>query len=364
MFKKVLNNFGNVKIKLIILLVVFAVLISVSIKNFFITFINDSDSTIKYKETSTSNYIVKLKPNNFYDSSILPEGMSYIANLIDEIDLTFNYLFSVTEIVNYNVEYSVDAITRVYSEDGKTVLYEKIERIVDPVKVNNINIADYSFKKDVVIDYDYYNDFVKKFKSSYGLTSTSDLSIILNVTGTGVSDNFQNPIKINSKSIVKVPLSERTVNISFNADNIFNDGTITEKRFFNGKSVVSLVIFLITSFASIISVIFIIKYALSLVKGKTPYDLELNKILKENDSIIANIKTDINLSNFQIVNIQSFEELRDVHDNIGFPILFYELITGRESHFYIIKDNMVYYYVLKIDNLELNGGVNNGQRNN
>ncbi len=368
MLSKMANN-STIK-KLIILLVVFALLFGVSTKYFFKTFINDSDETIKYKENSIITYIVKLKENDYYETNRLPQGMNYIANLIDEIELTYDYMFSTSELVKYDMSYSIEAITRVYSEDKKNILYEKKETLLEPVKVSRNEIADYNFKQDINIDYNHYNDFVKGFKSLYGLSSDSDLSIVLRVESIGRNEKFQNPIELDSESIIKIPLSERTINISFDNDNISNDGIITEKRLFNKDSIFSLIIFIVTFICSIVVIVFVFKIFLSILKGRSKYDIMLSRILKENDSIIANVQNGVNLSNYQVINISSFEELRDVHDNIGSPILFSETIVGKVSLFYIINDNIMYKYLLNIDDLEkkeivqTNGGVNEEEKNN
>ncbi len=323
MFSKEAKN--NTTIKLIMSLVVFAVLFGISTKYFFKSFINGSEETLSYKESGNGIYIVKLKENDYYDTNRLPQGMSYIAGLIDEIELTFDYIFSASDLVKYNMTYSIDAITRVYSEDKKTVLFEKKETLLDNVIVNKTDIADYNFKKDININYDYYNDFAKEFKSKYGITSDSDLSVVLSVSGTGTNEKFEKPIEIDSKSIVKIPLTERTINISFENDNISNDGVISKKRMFNQDSI----IFIVTFICSIVAVVFAFKYIIVILKGKSKYNIMLSRILKENDSIIANVKDNVNLVNYQVINISSFEELRDVHDNIGSPILFSEISTNK-----------------------------------
>ena len=138
---------------------------------------------------------------------------------------------------------------------------------------------------------------------------------------------------------------------------------------FNQDSILSLIIFIVTFICSIVAVIYSFKFVLSILKGKSKYDIMLSRILKENDSIIANVKENANLVNYQVINISSFEELRDVHDNIGSPILFSEIVPGKVSIFYIINENVMYKFLLNSDELEkksvqINGGVNEEAKNN
>ena len=71
--------------------------------------------------------------------------------------------------------------------------------------------------------------------------------------------------------------------------------------------------------------------------------------MREYDSVIANVESNVDTSNYQFVKVASFEELLDVHDNVGAPILFKEVVPGYCSHFIIINDNILYRYVLKSD---------------
>ncbi len=353
----------NASTKLILALVVFALLFGISTRCFLKAFVYNSGEVITYNEKSEATYFVKLKENDYYETNRLPQGMSYIAGLIDEIELTYDYKFSVSELAKYDMYYTIDAIVKVYSDDKKTVLYEKKEPLLDAVTVYKDKVADYSFSQDISIDYDKYNEFAKEFKSRYGLTSDSDVSVVLNVVSKSTNDKFKKPITLDSKSLVRIPLTERTINISFEDDNISNRGTVVKKKLFSKSFIISFLLFIISFTGSIFVGIYIVKNGLSLFKGKSKYELVLSRILKENDSIIANVKDTADITNHQVIDISSFEELRDVHDNIGSPILYSEIDPGKTALFYIINEDILYRYLLNSADLiektiETNGGVN------
>ena len=88
------------------------------------------------------------------------------------------------------------------------------------------------------------------------------------------------------------------------------------------------------------------------VKKSTKYSRKLKRILRDYDLIIANVNHSIDESKYEIINVASFEELKDVHDNIGTPILFNEIHKGQKSSFIIVKDNFLYKYVLKAVDLD------------
>lgn len=337
------------KITLLLYVIGFVVLFTILLISFTKAFRKKSISeSFSLNENSVINYNVKLKANNFYESERLPENMEYIASLIDEIDLTYNYLFSSTNVIDFDIIYSIDAIIRVYNDEENKILFEKSENLVEPTSVNIKDIKDYSLKKDVTINYDDFNAIARSFKSTYALTTYSDLEVVLSIKSNG------GDVDIDSKSIIKMPLTEKTINITIDSNNINESSLVKDNKVVNSVSKVYLVFFCITFILSLIVLIKIIKYMMYISKLKTPYEHLLNKILKENDSIIANVKNIVNDDKYEFIFIDTFEELRDIHDNIGNPILFYEVEEGNLSYFLIVDKDIVYKYVL--DGKKINGG--------
>ena len=65
------------------------------------------------------------------------------------------------------------------------------------------------------------------------------------------------------------------------------------------------------------------------------------------NTIIANINNDTVTEKDKVIFVESFDELIDIHDNLGSPILFNEVVKGFKSYFTIIDNNMMYRYVLE-----------------
>ena len=82
-------------------------------------------------------------------------------------------------------------------------------------------------------------------------------------------------------------------------------------------------------------------------KNISEYDKVLKRILRDYDSIIANINNDTVITKDKVIFVESFDELIDIHDNLGSPILFNEVVKGYKSYFTIIENNMMYRYVLE-----------------
>ena len=135
---------------------------------------------VKYTSViSSSNvdYKVHLKNNNYYDTSVLPADMKYVASLIDYIDTDLVYSIKSTENLHYNYSYSIDSVTRVYGDNSKTkILFEKTTPILSKEGLTSEG-DDISIKENIKVDYHAYNSLISSFKTSYALTTVSDVSI-------------------------------------------------------------------------------------------------------------------------------------------------------------------------------------------
>ena len=113
----------------------------------------------------------------------------------------------------------------------------------------------------------------------------------------------------------------------------------------NKADLVLSIAFIVCSIGMIIRLIKLLRFTSK--NDNSDYLKVLKRILKENDLIIANVKHDINEEEYEVVNVESFNELKDIHDNIGNPILFTEIHKNQKSSFVIVKDNFLYKYILK-----------------
>ncbi len=328
------------------------------------TFVFKSKSSFMYKEKSTVDYTVNLKDNDYYDKKTLPSGMNYIANLIKNINVVFDYNFITSEELKYKTTYSVDAITRVYDDtDKKEVLYEKKERLVDEKTINKSNLMHNDFSQKIDIDYQHFNDFVKSFKSSYALTSSSDLTIILNVETHAQSDKFTNKIDLNSSSSLTIPLTEQTLNIKIDSNDINNFNTIYEDRGIKDLNIKYLIGFILSALLDLYFIVSLFRTVYLFMKERSKYDITLKKLLKDYDSIIGNVQNSIDEKGYKVLNMLSFEELRDIHDNLGTPIIYNEIKPHKLSEFIIIHDSIIYKYTLDEKDV-CNGGSHGKERKN
>lgn len=356
-------KFSSRKYALILYSCLIVLLLTFSVIFYMRTFVLKSKSSLMYKESSKVDYTVNLKKNDYYESETLNSGMNYIANLIDSIDVVFDYNFISNEKLDYNVTYGVKAITRVYDDsDKKEILYEKSYNLVDSKNISKNELMHNDFKQNIKIDYQYYNSFVEAFKSSYALNSSSDITIILDVKTDAKSDKFKNKIDTTSTSSLVIPLTEQTINIKIDSNDINNYKTIEEDNGINGINIEYLVAFILSILSSLVFIYYLIRLVVLMLRERSKYDIKLKKILKDYDNIIGNAKNGVDTKGFKIFNMLSFEELRDIHDNLGTPIIYNEIKEHKLAEFIIIHDNIIYKYVL--DEKNISGGKKNDKEKN
>ena len=89
------------------------------------------------------------------------------------------------------------------------------------------------------------------------------------------------------------------------------------------------------------------------INGVASFDI-IKKILKEYDRLIVNTKTAPDTKGKKIVEVDSFDELLDVRDNLKLPIKYYIVEEHKESKFYINHEEELYLYVVISDDEETN----------
>ena len=316
--------------------------------------VNGSEK-LYFVEKGDVNYLVCLKDNNFFEDQCLNSNMSYVASLINNISLNFNYQFNgnIDDLIN-NVDYQVNARLIIENIDTKAKYYEKDFELVsktDDIVSNNGTL--YDLNKNINIDYEYFNNIANSFKSQYGVNSQSYLEVYLNINK---YSSYQD-IPKSSLISVKIPLSQKAIEIKFNTHNLNNsiDKSISSKSLIiNGyfKFIIG-VFLLLFSFVFLVVIVMIIN---NYRKKVSKYNKFINKILREYDRLIVETSTIPNYEDYNVLIINSFNELVDVRDNLRSPIMYCDVLSEKESLFYIINGNNLYLYTVN----EIN--INNGEK--
>ncbi len=315
----------------------------------------NSDEKLHFQEKGNVKYSVCLKDNDFFEDECLDSNMSYVASLIKNISFDFNYQFNgnFDNLVS-SVDYEVVAKLIIENNDTKAKYYEK-EYVLTPKTSDSIknNGTLYNLDKKINIDYEYYNNIATNFKSQYGVDSQSYLEVYLN-TYNNVNSKYKD-IPTSAQISVRIPLSQKAIEIKFNTQEVNKsiDKYITSKNIvINGYLI--FIVGITFLFTSLIFLFFIFMIIKKYTKTISKYDKFINKILKEYDRLIVETATFPDEKEYNVLIINSFNELVDVRDNLRSPIMFYNVKDHKMSKFYILNNNNLYLYI--VNSNDINGG--------
>ena len=304
----------------------------------------DNVKSISYSETGNIDYKVYLKENNYYDTSYLEKDMQYIASLINTINVRFNYELHGTEKLDYKYSYRIIANLKVSDKaDTTKLLYNKEETLKEGELVE-ISDNNFVINEDIDIDYGKYNNYISTFRSEYGLSANAELALKMVIDTNG--QYKEKPLLKNSSSLsMAIPLSEQTINIKMDTNNLNQNGTLKLSNAGASTNLLVLMPGIISMLLGILLAVFsVYKYIRKI--NSDPYRKELNRILKEYDANIVTATSSIRENSSSTVRVSKFEELLDAQSQENKPIIFYEVDPDNKSYFIINGENTTYRFTL------------------
>lgn len=291
-----------------------------------------------YSENSSSSYSVCLLENKYYEETCLSENKQYLSYLVDNIQYVFSYNTAYNYKVSKKYEYNVDAHLKIFSQDNDSqVLYEKDYILMDTKELSDVNSV-FTISDVVTIPFKQFNGFVNEYSNNYSILSNAEVTVNVNVNGKAVST-------------LTVPLGKQSFNIvkKDTNQNVSIDSHIKNKM--KSSSTLYLIFVIITGFLFILSIVYLLYYIFKTFNHNDykKYQNEVNKILKNYDRIIVEVKDYGNLFNDKtIVKVKSILELIDVRDTLDKPILHVKINSIKDG-FYVEDKDKIYSFVMKSD---------------
>ncbi len=302
--------------------------------------------SLKYQEDNDIDYKVYLKDNDFFEEKYIDKGKTYITSLIDHIEVAFKYNIDFSEKVNAEYTYRVMAKIESNKSDNESEgnYWTKEFDITGDASNKIKNNSHYSIYQQVSINYNEYNELLNSFKKSVGLTNSSGLlSVYLIVDSKVDSSVISTPIK--SDLVLKLPLSQLAIEATIDSDASNNIEEIKKSVKEDGVFYSALVI--LGAFCTVLSLflVFVLIRSRRVYKRNYKYDLELEKILTTYDSIIVNVKDIPSIDGYDVIKVESFDELIDAHSEIRKPINYYH--NEDYSVFLLLSDSIIWEYILR-----------------
>ena len=301
-----------------------------------------------YKENSDLTYKVYLHENDVYQDEYLDMNQKYVADLVDYLDISFNYKDVFDKDVNGYYSYVVMGELVAYEEEGKESLFKKEytlmelkATVLDANNTREININD-----TLAVDYDTYRDELLKFKKDYNIDvyGYMDIKIIikLNLEFKGI-ERVVEDVKVMT---INVPLGDDTFRIVRDNENNKKDSYYD----FSKNERVNYLLILIGMFSLSIGISFLALTIRNMIIANRighSYQKELDRILTEYDDIIVTVKRFYSRKKYNLIYVESFKELMDAYNKVGNPITFRETKKGEEATFLMTQDENAWIYKLK-----------------
>lgn len=342
----------NKIISLSCLIFVFSILIGGFL---YLYFNSNKINYVSYKENSDIDYKVYLKKNYFYNTDYLDSDNQYIASLIDNIKADFNYKLNVDENdINYKYKYYIEAEVNVKDSDTKKSIYNFKEMLVNETINDSENRNSIEINENVLIDYNKYNELIKKFVSIYNLdNAVSTLNVRMYIKVLGECEKFEDIDKVSTFAL-NIPLTTKTVAIDLERDLV---DTSNENFMLcnNDKTIsyVSLVLAIIFAIVDIVLVFILVKYVIKTRTAETIYQKELKKILNNYKSYIQKINNTFDLKGYQVLGVDSFTDMLEIRDTLQQPILMAENKENTGVYFIIPSSTKILYlYSLKVSTIK------------
>ncbi len=330
------------KIKLAVISVILLVLAAGLIGSYFMLSKNEYNT---YTENAKVNYKVNLKENEFYQETSLDERSSVVASLIENLEIDFNYDFNLSKEQDYTYDYKIVAVTNIKETKKSNSIYETTEELVNK-EVQETNEKNLNISEKVTIDYNEYNEKMNKFVKAYGLndtTSTLELDMYVNVV------NKYDGTRVNKESKVmtlSIPLTTKTVDVSIGSNVIKDEGKMLSKKseYKNMEYVLGAGILLAAT--GIVVLVMFVKYVIDTRSAEAMYEQDLKQILFNYKSYIQQSTNDIATKGYKKIQINTFNEILGLRDTMQTPILMYTEKDELKTKFVIIKDGILYIYIL------------------
>lgn len=307
---------------------------------------------VKYSETSNIDYKVLLKENNFFDNQYLESDKQYIASLIDYIKANFEYKLSLEEEnVEYKYSYRIESNVDVKEKRTSNSLYNKSILILSTPEKTTTD-KEVLIEEEIDIDYNYYNDLIKKFVKVYDLENVeSILNINMYVNVISSCEEFTDTSK-ESVMNLSIPLTTNTIAIDLSNNLVNEENNIMKCESNYENNYIFLIIGIILTFISICLIILVIKYEIKSRTAENIYERELKKILNNYSSYIQTLSNDFKFEEYQILKVNTFNDMLEIRDTIRQPILMRENQEKTGAYFVIPSSTKVLYvYRLKVKDI-------------
>ena len=315
---------------------------------------------IDYTEAGDVDYRVQLKENEFYDEDVMGEGQSYVASLIDIITADLTYRLDMnTAGVKFDYSYRVDAQLEIVDDASGAKIFAPSYPLVEEKAFTTTSGNQLVVRESVNIDYHTYNDLANKFNHVYeleGTTSTLVVSMYVDVVGT--CDAFEGNAKNDYVLSLRIPLTRKTVNIKMTSSVPEGESKVLACQ--NGESrMLFKILAIVFAVLDVLAIAVLIGFVYLTRNEDINYSIKVKKLFNSYRSYIQQINNEFDTEGYQLLYVNTFNEMLGIRDTIQSPILMYENGDATCTQFLIpTNTKLLYIYEIRVEDYDALYGEN------
>ena len=309
---------------------------------------------IHYTERGNIDYNVFLKENEFYEESYLGQGQSYVASLIDRIIANFNYRIDMdSKDVNYRYSYKISSTLEIIDDLSNVAIFNPEYELVSEQNKSHNSSERLEINEIVVINYDEYNSLASRFLETYDLSSTtSNIVVKLEVDVLSDCDAFSGSAVETYTSELRIPLTTKTVNIKMTSTIPAEEARMIACTRGAGSEVFATTAIVLGVIEGLLIAILVAFVYLTRTADIT-YTARVKKIVSQYKSYIQRINNLFETAGYQVIWVNTFDEMLEIRDTIQAPILMHENEDKTCCKFIIPTDGkLLYVYAISVEGYE------------
>lgn len=315
----------------------------------------------QYNQASASpssyEYTIKQSADpavNYFDSSFFEkrapsqQNNAYLSQLTDTVNVQFHYAFAGEKPASLTAAYSIKANVQTnYPLKGNVEEQSNVwqrEYLLLGRTVETANGTTIALNPTVSVPYSEYRQAVSDLRTSLLLPTNSQVVITLNVQLNGTVEGT--PFTDTRTSSVTLPLEDQIYQPITKLEKEITKQVVPETTKEGNEKLSKIQLY--GGSALIIGGIALIIYGLRKRIFKSPYQRELDKIYRYHDGIIVRTSRPVDLADYQIIPMRSFDDMLNLEEELKTPIIADE-ISSSLTHFLIAHGNVMYLYKLTSD---------------
>ncbi len=310
---------------------------------------------MNYDEYSKIDYGVYVKDNEFYRQSYLGQEYEYVASLIDKVSAEFIYNLYIDseQAVDYEYTYSVDAVLEIVSKSSGRTIFSSTNEVI-PTKNMTGSGKEVVIRENVLLDYVQYNELASDFIAKYGLKETeANIALQMKVDIKGSSEEFSNG-ESNTEYVASldIPLTTQTVDVRITSETPDGEGKLL--AYMNtGLGTAFRVIAIVFAVLSAILALGLVCFIYLTRNTDITYEIRVKRLIRNYRSYIQKLKNRFDMEGYQILQLDSFNEMLEVRDIIQSPILMNENDDKTRTEFLIpTVTKLLYLFEIKVDDYD------------